>query len=72
MNRAAPRMPRPTPPMRRALENAVAGRDLAAGLVGRAAHGGLAGTLAALRRRGWLVGDTITDAGRAALAQTNR
>lgn len=67
MKRDTPRASSPTPAMRRVLGNAIAGRPLAAGLSGRAAHGGLAGTVAALRRRGWLTGDTITDGARAAL-----
>lgn len=57
-----------SPRMAAVLKHAAAGRPLNTGIHGQSAHGGLSGTVIALRRRGYLCGDDITEAGRAALA----
>lgn len=63
-------MTRPSPAMLAAMRNLAAGKRPNAGLSGRSAHGGLSGTMVALRRRGWInAEERLTDAGRAALAQ---
>jgi hypothetical protein len=55
--------------MLRWLEDLATGQDPTHRLRGRSAHGGAAGTIAALWRRGWIDHDGITAAG---LAQVQR
>lgn len=59
---------KPTAAQRRVLANLIAGREPAAHIVGRSAHGGFFATWQSLRRRGWVDGAAITDAGRQAMA----
>lgn len=54
------------------LGHAEAGRPLETGCRTQAEYGGLSGTLYALRNRGLLRGQGITDAGRAALADARK
>lgn len=51
------------------LKLAEAGEPLDTGVFGRSGFGGLSGTVSALRRRGMLDGDEITDLGKAVLAR---
>lgn len=63
------RKPRLTDAGAALLRNRVNGRHLYAHISGMSACGGATGTVAALRRHGWLTrDDEITDDGRAALA----
>lgn len=53
MSRAEDRAP--SWQMLRLLHNVAAGRPVTFGVRGQSAHGGLEGTMAACRRRGWIV-----------------
>lgn len=55
--------------MLRVLRNLVSGRSPGLGLSGRAAYGGLHRTARALRKRGYMDGWEITEAGRDAFAK---
>lgn len=59
---------KPTPAQRRALENLAAGRRADAHCRTRSDHGGMSATLVCLHQSGWMDGDGITAAGRAAIA----
>lgn len=61
-----------TAPMINMLKNAQEGRKLTDGLVGRSQHGGSEWTLMALRRRGLLKINTITQAGIEALEKAGK
>lgn len=59
-----------TKAQRRALENLAAGRNIAHGIFGISAHGGMTQTIYALHRRGYLDRQgNISPAGRAALEE---
>ena len=60
-------MAKPTAAQRRVLELARDGKPLDSGLIGMSAYGGLQRTVWSCRRWGWLNGEEITGAGRAAL-----
>ncbi len=66
----------PTPAQRRMLESVRDYGEPLAHLHGRSAHGGASGTLAVLRRRGWVTRGvapmTLTPAGETALRMTTR
>lgn len=56
-----------TPPQRRVLDNLVCGKPAEFGLKGRSQHGGFVWTYAALRKKGLVDDNGITDLGKSAI-----
>lgn len=66
------KLKKPTNAQLRVLRNLASGRSAAAHCRSMSDYGGLTGTLVALRRRGWLDGEDLTETGWVAAGLANK